>query len=160
MTSPIPIVQLTVEHMRYSMQQAFSQHLLDMDKMFQHAIEQACRPENVQAVLEDAAQRFFQEAVQQEVQGFFRHGPGREEVRQMVARALTRTQEPTTEQLLYLVRCFADEQEIKEALDQFDAYERGEADPNYRPDMGPELEPCTTPTDHGAAYLAVKSRSI
>lgn len=89
---PIPLIQLNVEHMRYTMQQAFSQHLLDMDKMFQHAIEQACRPERVQAVLEDAAQRFLQEAVQQEIKNHFLYGPGREEVKQLVARALTKTQ--------------------------------------------------------------------
>jgi hypothetical protein len=159
MTGQIPIVQLNVESMRHTMQQAFSQHLLDMDKMFQHAIEQACRPENVQAVLQDAAERFLREAVDQDVRGFFAHGPGREEVRQMVARALTRHQGPTAEQLRYLVKCFADDQEVAEALDRFDAYERGEADPEHRPDMGPELDPCATPTDHGAAYLATKQET-
>jgi energy-coupling factor transporter ATP-binding protein EcfA2 len=94
MTGQIPIVQLNVESMRFTMQQAFSKHLLDMDKMFQHAIEQACRPENVQAVLQDAAERFLRETVEQEVKNFFAYGPGREEVKGMVERALTKPENP------------------------------------------------------------------
>lgn len=161
MTHPIPIVRLEVESMRHAMQQAFSSHLLEMDGMFQQAIEQACRPEHVQAVLNEAAERFLREAVSAEMKAFFNHGPGREEVKQLVARALLRTgpTTPTPEQLQYLVRCFTDPTEVQEALDMFDAFERGEADPHCVPDMGPELDPAIGPSDYGAAYLAVKARS-
>ena len=89
---PIPLIQISVEHMRYSMQQAFSEHLLNMDEMFKHAIEQACRPENVQKILEDAARQFLQESIYREVNDFFAYGPGREEVKQLVAKALTKIQ--------------------------------------------------------------------
>jgi len=74
------------------MQQAFSEHLLNMDEMFKHAIEKVCQPENVRKILEDAAQRFLQESVQREVKNFFAYGPGREEVQQMVAKSLTKVQ--------------------------------------------------------------------
>lgn len=48
------------------------------------------------------------------------------------------------EELLYLVRCFADKEKIEEALRHFYLYERGEADPKE------EFNQCS------AAYLETK----
>lgn len=89
MPEMIPLISIQVEHIQYTMQQAFTKHLLDMDKMFAVAIQEACKPENVQAVLTAAAKRHLQAAVENEVDAFFRYGPGREEVSRLVSQALS-----------------------------------------------------------------------
>lgn len=57
------------------------------------------------------------------------------------------------EELFFLVRFFADDEEIKEALEQFHKFKRGESDPNWIPEGSPEFEHMPTITDYGRAYL-------
>lgn len=72
-----PIIKIELEGMKQCMMHAFSEQLLNMDKAFQVAIEDACRPEKVQALMTDAANRYIAEAVQSETKAFFLYGEGR-----------------------------------------------------------------------------------
>lgn len=153
-----PLIQITIDHMRHTMVHAFTEQILGMDQMFQTAIAEACQPENVQRILTEAAQRVLRETVAKEVEAYFGYGEGRKQVQSVVSRALARNAtpaDPTVEQLRYLVACFASEEDTQEALDRFDAFERGEVDPRHVPDMGPELEPAGL-SDYGKAYLKIK----
>ena len=57
------------------------------------------------------------------------------------------------EELLYLVRCFADDKEIEEALKHFYSFKRGERDPAELSGGGPEFEMPPSITDYGRAYI-------
>jgi hypothetical protein len=60
------------------------------------------------------------------------------------------------EELFYLVRCFADEQDVREALAAFYAYENGEMDPRKLSEPSAESEAMPTMSDYGLAYLDAK----
>jgi len=84
-----PLIKLEVEHMRQSMVHAFSEHCLKMDGLFQHAIAEACKPDAIQAVVTEAAQRYLKQALDEEVKNFLTYGEGRKLVRAEVEKRLT-----------------------------------------------------------------------
>ncbi len=74
--------------MRQSMVHAFSEHVLTMDKLFHNAIAEACKPEAVQEIVTDAAKRYLQQALDEEVKNFLTYGEGRKLVRDEVIKRL------------------------------------------------------------------------
>jgi len=72
-----PLIRIEVDHMRHSMIHAFSEHMVKMDEQFKHAITEACRPEIVQEIVNDAARRYLKQALDEEVKSFLLHGDGR-----------------------------------------------------------------------------------
>lgn len=83
-----PIIKIEVEHMRQSMIHAFSEHVLKMDGLFQHAITEACKPEVVQEIVYDAARRYLRQALEEEVKNYLTYGEGRKLVRAEVEKRL------------------------------------------------------------------------
>lgn len=83
-----PLIKIEVEHMRQSMIHAFGEHVLKMDGLFQHAITEACKPEVVQEIVNDAARRYLQQALDEEVKHFLTYGEGRKLVRAEVEKRL------------------------------------------------------------------------
>ena len=73
----VPIIKIEVEHMRQQMLHAFSDHLVNLSADFKVAIEAACSPDKVQALLTEAAARYLNEAIQTETKSFFLYGEGR-----------------------------------------------------------------------------------
>lgn len=60
------------------------------------------------------------------------------------------------EELLYLVRCFADKKDIKEALKYFYKFESGRLDPAKLSRPSLESESMPSISDYGRAYLEAK----
>ena len=83
-----PLIKIEVEHMRQSMIHAFSEHVLKMDGLFQHAITEACKPEVVQEIVDDAARRYLRQALDEEVKNYLTYGEGRKMVRAEVEKRL------------------------------------------------------------------------
>jgi hypothetical protein len=83
-----PLIKIEVEHMRQSMVHAFSEHVLKMDGLFQHAIAEACKPEVVQEIVNEAAHRWLKEALDNEVKSYLMFGEGRDFVRAEVEKRL------------------------------------------------------------------------
>ena len=83
-----PLIKIEVEHMRQSMIHAFSDHVLKMDGLFQHAITEACKPELVQEIVNDAARRHLRQALDEEVKSYLTYGEGRKLVRAAVEKRL------------------------------------------------------------------------
>lgn len=83
-----PLIRIEVEHMRQSMVHAFSDHVLKMDGLFQHAITEACKPEVVQEIVDEAARRYLRQALDEEVKNFLTYGEGRKIVRAEVEKRL------------------------------------------------------------------------
>lgn len=74
--------------MRQSMVHAFSEHTMKMDELFQRAIAEACKPEAVQEIVTDAAQRYLEQAIDEEVKSFIMYGNGRKLVKAEVEKRL------------------------------------------------------------------------
>lgn len=82
------MITIEVESMRQAMTRAFSKQLIDMDKMFQSAVEDATQPEKVQRIITDAANRFIKEAVEDETKNFLLYGEGRKLIKKKVKELL------------------------------------------------------------------------
>lgn len=81
----VPIIRLEVEGMRHTMLTALTEHAAKMDYSIQRAVEAYCTPENIDAVVSNAARAALDDAVREEVRAFFRAGrAGRLAVREAV----------------------------------------------------------------------------
>ena len=63
-------------------------HTAKMDLQIKQAIEQACSPENVQQILDEAARRYLAQAINDEVRSFLLCGDGRVLLRKQVEKRL------------------------------------------------------------------------
>lgn len=63
--------------MKQSMVHAFSQQMLNLDELFRAALDDACQPEKIQAVLTEAANKYVKEALETETKRYFMFGEGR-----------------------------------------------------------------------------------
>ena len=59
---------------------SFSEQMLNLDQQFKAALDDACRPEKIQAILTEAANRYIKEAVQEETKHYFLYGDGRKHI--------------------------------------------------------------------------------
>lgn len=66
--------------MKQAMLHAFSEQILNLDQQFKAALDDACQPRKIQAILTEAANTYVKQAVQEEVQTYFQHGEGRKHV--------------------------------------------------------------------------------
>ncbi len=67
----IPVIKLEVESMKYTVVTALQQHAALMDSSIQAAVESYCTPENIDAVVQEAAKQALDAAVKQEVRDYF-----------------------------------------------------------------------------------------
>jgi hypothetical protein len=89
MNNSIPIIRLEVEHMKYTMLTALTQHAALMDKSIQQAVEEYCTEENINAIVNREASAQLESALKEEVRSFFSFsGQGRAAVREAVIEAL------------------------------------------------------------------------
>ena len=63
--------------MKHSMLHAFNEQMLQLDGLFQAALDDACKPEKIQLILTEAANRYTREAMESEVKSYFLYGEGR-----------------------------------------------------------------------------------
>jgi len=75
--------------MKQTLIQAFSKQLVDLDQQFKFAVEEACRPERVQAILNEAANNCIQEVLTEETKSYFLYGDGRKLVMEKVKQKLS-----------------------------------------------------------------------
>ena len=86
----VPIIRLEVERMKQTILAALPEHAAKMDASVQAAIEAYCTPENIEAVVRQAATEQLNAAVKEEVRNFFQWSqPGRQAVREAVMKHLT-----------------------------------------------------------------------
>lgn len=83
-----PIIRIELESMKTAMSHAFSEQMLQMDVMFKQAVEDACEPYRVKAMLAKEAKRCLDDAVRSEVEEYFKYGEGRELVKERVIKQL------------------------------------------------------------------------
>lgn len=83
-----PIIRIEVETMKQSMVHMFSQQMLSLDALFKEALDDVCKPEKVQAILTDAANKYMKEALETEIQRYFMFGEGRKFISEKVKEKL------------------------------------------------------------------------
>ncbi len=82
--NPIPVIRIEVEAMKQTMFHAFHEQTLKLDEQFKLAIEDACKPEKIQSILTQAANKYIKEAVEDEVKSYFLFGDGRKHIAEQV----------------------------------------------------------------------------
>ena len=86
--SEMPIIRLEVERMKYSILTAMSEHLLQMDQDIQSAVDAACTPEKITAIVFDTASREIKAAIENEIRSFYAYGEGRKAIADAVRKQL------------------------------------------------------------------------
>lgn len=81
----MPIIRMEVEGMRHAILTALSEHHLQLDEQFKAAVNDFCKPENIQQIINEAAARELKSAIDTEVRNFFQYNG---EGRKMVAEAI------------------------------------------------------------------------
>jgi hypothetical protein len=76
--------------MKYSLLATLREHCLELDEQVQRAVEAACEPGALQAMLNEVAAKEIRSAVSQEIERFYRYGKGREVIKDIVAAKLDR----------------------------------------------------------------------
>lgn len=86
MTYPggFPVVTLEVQGMRAELKKAFLGYVAGLSSEIQEAIDLACSPENVKLIVAREVAHAVNEAVREEVERFYKEGPGRRAVRDAV----------------------------------------------------------------------------
>jgi hypothetical protein len=83
-----PVVSLEVAGMRMSVKKALAQHVADLSAEISEAVDRVCAPLNVKAVIDAEAAAVLRMVIHEEVERFYRHGPGRQAVREAVEEKL------------------------------------------------------------------------
>jgi N12 class adenine-specific DNA methylase len=73
----MPIVRLEIESMKQTLMIAINQYLLNLDEQIKQAVEEACKPEKVQALLDEATARYLKEKVDEAVKYYLYVGEGK-----------------------------------------------------------------------------------
>lgn len=86
----IPIIRFEVEGMKHSLMIALREHSALMDSQVQQAVEDFCKPENIDMVMRNMVNEQMKRAVEEEVRNFFSYGDGRRAVRDAVHATLSK----------------------------------------------------------------------
>ena len=90
-----PIIRLEIESMKHTMLCALSSRSAEMDEALKRAVEECCTPENINAIVKDAAVRAFESALKEEVKNFFGYGGnGRQAILEIVNSYLEELMQP------------------------------------------------------------------
>lgn len=84
----LPMIRVELESMRRQMVHAFAAEQLELDEMFQAALEKALDPEAIQKRLERDAKMWVESAVGDAVKEYFCFGNGKRAIREECDRML------------------------------------------------------------------------
>lgn len=89
----VPIIRLEIEGMKQTIMHSMTQYMAQMDADIQAAVERACRPEVITALIEETARREIGKAVTDSVEAFYRYGEGHAAIRDLVMTAMTKARD-------------------------------------------------------------------
>lgn len=88
METPIPVVRLEVEYMKQAILHAFMDRQLKLDEDVNRAVDEFCRPGNIAAIIKRAVDDSLKEAINSEIEKFYRYGAGRAAIADAVQKRL------------------------------------------------------------------------
>jgi hypothetical protein len=83
-----PIIKIEIEHMKHSLFHAFNEQMFSLDESFKAALDEATKPEKIQAIVNDAANKHIADAIEEEVRRYFCQGDGRKIIAEKVKEKL------------------------------------------------------------------------
>ena len=86
-----PIIRIEVENMKQSIAHAFTEMQLSMDANVRTVLEKFCTPENIDRVVSQQVETTMKEVIQQEIESFFKFGPGRSVITKELRRKMSET---------------------------------------------------------------------
>jgi Tfp pilus assembly ATPase PilU len=87
----IPIIRLELQRASHAFMAAISPEFIKLEKDVRAAIEEACTPENIRRVLREAVQTTLREAINREVENYYKYsGDGQKQLKKAVADLLSR----------------------------------------------------------------------
>jgi len=86
----VPVITLKVEGMAHQITAALTEHQAQMDSCIAAAVQNVCSADNIAAVIEQEAEKVFEQVLQKEVYDFFSYGAGRAVVAKAVREKLLR----------------------------------------------------------------------
>lgn len=92
MSVPIPVITMRIEGMAMQIASALTQYEMDLSAEIQKGVAEACTPENIQKVVDNAVAVEMHRAITEEVERYFRYGGGRDRVRHSVMQLLERSE--------------------------------------------------------------------
>lgn len=84
----VPVVRLEVEYMKHAILHAFTEHTAKVDADVKAAVEKFCQPGNVARIVQDAVDRVLRDAINAEIEHFYRYGAGRDHLKEAVRKRL------------------------------------------------------------------------
>lgn len=88
MNTPLPIIRFEVEGIRRTLLVALTEYQAQMDADLQAAVEEFCKPENLNKVIQGLAMKAIETSLRDEVDNFFRFGGGRKVIAEAVQNRL------------------------------------------------------------------------
>ncbi len=73
----MPFVRLEIQGMKQTIVQAMHKQMIHLDADITAAVEEVCTPENVRRVVDEHIAQAMMAVIREEVEKFFRQGPGR-----------------------------------------------------------------------------------
>lgn len=89
----VPIIRLEIEGMKQTIMRAMTQYMVQMDADIHAAVERACKPEHISALIEETARKEIAKAVRVEIETFYSYGPGRKAIKEAVIKTLGKEDE-------------------------------------------------------------------
>jgi DNA-binding GntR family transcriptional regulator len=93
----IPVIRMEFERMKHSIMAAVSKQQLEFDDMFHRALDSACDPKRIQAMLDVEVRRCLDGALKRETADYFAYGNGRTTIRDAVKQRLDKDWEMVDE---------------------------------------------------------------
>jgi hypothetical protein len=90
MNPSLPILKIEIEHARQCFHMAFQEMQFKLDEQFKTALEEATKPEKIQALLTNTADLVMKQVIDEEVRNFFAYGAGRHIVAEKVKEVLSK----------------------------------------------------------------------
>jgi hypothetical protein len=85
----MPRIKLEVDGMKLQIVQALDAYTLQMNGNIKHILDNVCTKENITRIIQQTADKEINNAIEQEVQNFFRYGEGRHAISDAVKNKLS-----------------------------------------------------------------------
>jgi hypothetical protein len=83
-------LKLTMDNMQLTVLRCINEHLTGLDVEISKAVKEICTPDNIIAEIRPIAEACLHRALKEEMEAYFRYGPGRKSIKAEVFSSLDR----------------------------------------------------------------------
>ena len=85
----MPILTSRIDPMKHSIHNAMMLHVDEISKYVQFRVDQLCSEDSLHEVINREAKRVIEETIKQELESFYRFGPGSEVIKNAIVEKLS-----------------------------------------------------------------------